>query len=114
MAVSKKGLRKVNFHGRQYLWTVREIQEEIPETGFVQPVSERYLHIISANKAFIVRYRIPKPGDEFTYLFVDGRDFPGIQGCELRVGADRLNSGSAPAGSPPDRRAPDTPTGAPA
>ncbi len=82
MAVSKKGLRKVNFHGRQYLWTVREIQEEIPETGFVQPVSERYLHIISANKAFIVRYRIPKPGDEFTYLFVDGRDFPRSPGAE--------------------------------
>lgn len=74
--MSKKGFRKVNFKGRQYLWTIREVKEEVPEKGFVEPVSERYLHIIASNKSLIVRYRMPREGDEFTYLYNDGKLFP--------------------------------------
>lgn len=80
MAVNKKGFRKVNYKGRQYLWTVRESKEKIPNGGFVEPESERFLHIISSNKSLIVRYRIPKDGDEFTYLYNEGADFPRAAG----------------------------------
>ena len=76
VAVNKKGFRKVNYKGRQYLWTVRDVGETVPQEGFVSPASERYIHVISTNKAFIIRYRMPKPGDEFTYLHVEGKLFP--------------------------------------
>ena len=81
MAVNKKGFRKVNYKGRQYLWTVRDVQEEIPEQGFVAAASERYVHIIASNKAFIVRYRMPRAGDEFTYLYSEGKEFPRSPGA---------------------------------
>ncbi len=76
MAVSKKGHRKVNHKGRQFIWHVTEVKEVVPDQGFIEPVSERYLNIIATNKKFIVRYRLPKPGDEFTYLKIEGAQFP--------------------------------------
>ena len=83
MAVRKKGLRKVNFKGRRYYWHVNEKSVDVPEEGLVTyAVSERLLHIISANKQFIVHYRIPKPGDGHTELRVEGPLFPRAPGID--------------------------------
>lgn len=77
MAVNKKGMRKVNYKGRQYLWRVDESDVQIPETGgFVEHRKERVLHIIASNKKFIVHYRIPEEGDSNTILRVEGAQFP--------------------------------------
>ena len=76
MAVSKKGNRKVRYKGRDFIWYVNDVKEVVPDQGFVEPVSERVLHIIASNKKFIVHYRIPKPGDEYTTLRVEGSQFP--------------------------------------
>ncbi len=84
MAVGKKGLRKVNFKGSRYYWHVNEKSVIVPEQGLVTyTVSERLLHIISANKKFIVHYRIPQPGDAHTELHVEGPLFP--RAPELKV-----------------------------
>ena len=77
MAVNKKGHRKVNYKGQQYIWYVNEVNAQLPESGFVKPNGrERYLHIISGNKKFIVHYRLPKPGDADALLKVEGPLFP--------------------------------------
>lgn len=82
MAVSKKGNRKVKFKGREYIWYVNDVKEIVPDGGFVEPVSERVLHIIASNKKFIVHYRIPNAGDEFTTLRVEGAQFPRQPGAK--------------------------------
>ncbi len=78
MAVSTRGKRKVNVLGRQYLWYVADSNPSVvPEQGFVRAgETSRYIHIISANKRFIVHYRIPQPGDGSANLLVEGPDFP--------------------------------------
>lgn len=78
MAVSSKGKRKVNVRGRQYIWYAEDAAKPlVPDTGFVEyPHTQRYLHIISSNKQFIVHYRIPEAGDPHTVLLVEGPDFP--------------------------------------
>ena len=77
MAVRKKGLRKVNFKGRRYYWHVNEKNVDVPDRGFVSyPGATRLLHIISADKKFIIHYRIPKAGDPHTELRVEGPLFP--------------------------------------
>jgi hypothetical protein len=77
MAVSKKGMRKVKVKGKHFLWHVKDNQSNTTQEGFVEyPLSERFLHIISADKRFIVHYRIPKPGDSHTELHVEGTLFP--------------------------------------
>lgn len=77
MAVRSKGLRKVNYKGRRYYWYVKETSAHVPEQGFVSyPVQQRLLHIISADKRFIVHYRIPQTGDPHTELHVEGPHFP--------------------------------------
>lgn len=78
MAVSSKGMRKVNVRGRQYFWQVQESDRPaVPEQGFVQPAGPaRYLHIISSNKQLIVHYRLPRPGDPSALLLVEGPEFP--------------------------------------
>ncbi len=84
MAVSKKGMRKVNVSGRQYLWTVKDEAAATPEAGFVEPPeSYRHLHIISVNKQFIVHYRIPKLGDPYAQLRVEGPQFPRGPGASM-------------------------------
>lgn len=55
---------------------MNDVKEVVPDQGFVEPVAERFLHIIASNKKFIVHYRIPKPGDEFTILNIEGGQFP--------------------------------------
>jgi hypothetical protein len=83
MAVRKKGLRKVNFKGRRYFWHVKETGASVPHQGFVTyPVTQRLLHIISADKSFIVHYRIPEPGDAHTVLRIEGSLFPRAPGAE--------------------------------
>ncbi|MFN2138773.1 MAG: hypothetical protein ACK2UK_22645 [Candidatus Promineifilaceae bacterium] len=83
MAVRKKGLRKVNFHGRSYYWHVNEVAGAAPEQGFVpQQLKQRLLHIISADKRFIIHYRIPEPGDPHTELLVEGPLFPRAPGLK--------------------------------
>jgi hypothetical protein len=83
MAVSKKGRRKVNYKGRQYLWYVQEVDEQLPtEGGFVEPVKERYLRIFDNKKQFIVAYRIPELRDEFALLKVEGALFPRQPGAK--------------------------------
>lgn len=84
MAVSTKGKRKVNVHGRQYIWHVTEdARPVVPEQGFVTiDYAERTLHIISANKRFIVHYRLPQPNDKHALLRVEGPDFPREPGAK--------------------------------
>lgn len=78
MAVGKKGKRKVTVKGKHYIWYVKDAPDvEVPEQGFVDyPVTQRFLHIISTDKQFIVHYRIPEPGDPHTELYVEGPRFP--------------------------------------
>ncbi|MCA9933787.1 MAG: hypothetical protein H6662_10420 [Ardenticatenaceae bacterium] len=77
MAVSKKGRRKVNYKGREYLWYVQEATQKLPdESGFVEPVKERYLRIFDTKKQFIIAYRIPEPRDAFALLKIEGIQFP--------------------------------------
>ncbi len=77
MAVRKKGMRKVKVKGKQYIWYVKDVDMSVPDEGFVEhPVTERYLHIISTDKKFIIHYRIPKAGDPHTELRVEGPLFP--------------------------------------
>ena len=76
MAVSKKGQRKVTVKGKHYFWSVKESEVQVPDEGFVGYGRERHVHIISADKQFIVRYRCPAPGDPFTTLQVEGSLFP--------------------------------------
>ncbi len=78
MAVSSKGKRKVNVLGKQYFWHVTEkTYAPMPEEGFVRPEEPAsYLHIISANKRFIVHYRLPQPGDKTALLLIEGPEFP--------------------------------------
>lgn len=77
MGVNKKGMRKVRVRGKQYIWYVKDSDVEVPDQGFVAyPPTERYLHIISTDKQFIVHYRIPQPGDAHTELYVEGPLFP--------------------------------------
>lgn len=83
MAVRKKGLRKVKYKGRHYYWHVNEKSVTVPEEGFVSyPVTVRQLHIISADKQFIIHYRIPEPGDPHTEIQVEGPNFPRAPGVE--------------------------------
>lgn len=78
LAVSTKGKRKVNVQGRQYIWHVTEREgPAVPEAGFVRAEEPaRFLHIISSNKRFIVRYRLPRPGDTCATLYIEGPEFP--------------------------------------
>ncbi|MCP5096433.1 MAG: hypothetical protein GY943_12845 [Chloroflexi bacterium] len=77
MAVNKKGMRKVNYKGRQYLWRVQATDRRVPvEGGLVEPVNERWLRIIGSKKQFIVQYRIPNPKDESALLRIEGALFP--------------------------------------
>lgn len=76
MAVNKKGRRKVNYKGRQYIWYMENKDIHIPEEGgFVEHKPARYLHIIATNKKFIVHYRQPQAGDEHAILEVEGPQF---------------------------------------
>lgn len=87
MAISTKGRRKVNYKGQKFIWYVNEIDKVVPDEGFVeQTLTERYLHIISTNKKFIVHYRMPKSGDEDTLLEIEGPRFPRApEAKEVRV-----------------------------
>lgn len=82
MAVSKKGYRKVRVRGKQYIWYVADLKTQVPDEGFVEPVSERYVHIISSDKKLIVHYRQPKPGDDNALLEVEGPFFPRQPGAK--------------------------------
>lgn len=84
MAINKKGKRKVTVLGRQYYWSVEDSDKVIiPDEGFVERSgSVRYLHIISANKKYIVHYRIPEPGDKVSLLVVEGPEFPRAPGAQ--------------------------------
>lgn len=97
LAVSTKGKRKVNVQGRQYLWHVTENDSpRVPEQGFVQPEEPaRTLHVISANKRFIIHYRLPQPGDASALLLVEGPDFPRAPGAK-RVDVPRWRHDSKP------------------
>lgn len=74
MAVSKKGMRKVNYKGRQYLWNVQEQSRKKTDDG--PQLSDRWLRIIDNKKQFIIKYRIPQQGDEFAILVNEGPTFP--------------------------------------
>lgn len=77
MAVNKKGMRKVNYKGKQYFWSIQESSHEIPdEGGFVKQVQARWVRIIGSKKQFNVLYRIPEEGDTFAQLKVEGPAFP--------------------------------------
>lgn len=81
MAVKKKGLRKVNYKGKQYFWRVEDVQMPTAEQGFVDELQKRrMLHIISADKQFIVHYRIPQAGEGAAELQIEGPLFPRAPG----------------------------------
>jgi hypothetical protein len=81
MAVGKKGLRKVKAHGKLFYWHVKDTEIGVPEQGFVSdPASRRILHIISADKRFIVHYCIPQADDAHAELYVEGPYFPRAPG----------------------------------
>jgi hypothetical protein len=83
LAVSSKGKRKVSVKGHQYFWYVEdENKAKVPEQGFVEANNpRRYLHIISANKQFIVHYRIPVAGENSALLLIEGPYFPRSPGA---------------------------------
>jgi hypothetical protein len=83
MAVNKKGLRKVNHKGRQYLWYANDVDKWVPDQGFVEQGNVRVLHIISSNKKFIVHYRIPSQGDAHAQLKIEGPQFPRQPGSKM-------------------------------
>ena len=83
MAVNKKGMRKVNHQGRQYLWDVNDVDSWLSAQGVVEKGSVRVLHIISSNKQFIVHYRLPNPEDLHAELRVEGPLFPRQPGAKL-------------------------------
>ena len=58
MAVSKKGMRKVNHKGRQYLWYVNDVDKWVPDQGFVE-------------------------GDPHAQLKVEGPQFPRQPGAKM-------------------------------
>jgi hypothetical protein len=97
MAVSGKGMRKVNVQGRQYFWHVTEsAPTAVPEEGFVRAAEPaRVLHVISTNKRFIVHYRLPRTGDESALLRVEGPDFPRAPGAK-QVDVPRWRHDSKP------------------
>ena len=83
MAVNKKGKRKVNYKGRQFLWYVETKNEQIPEEGgLVDRTPARFLHIIATNKKFIVHYKMPAEGDSHAVLQIEGEQFPRQQGVK--------------------------------
>ncbi len=81
MAVNKKGMRKVNYKGRQYLWSIQNQARK--KTDDDQPqLEDRWLRIIDNKKQFIVKYRIPQPKDEFAILINEGPNFPKSPGAK--------------------------------
>ncbi|MCP4417815.1 MAG: hypothetical protein GY805_14415 [Chloroflexi bacterium] len=83
MAVNTKGKRKVKVKGRPFIWHVENKAKQIPQKGgLVEHTPERYLHIIATNKKFIVHYRLPKEGDPYTTLRVEGEQFPRQPGAK--------------------------------
>ena len=87
MAVNKKGKRKVNYKGRQFLWYVQEQKAQIPaDGGFIDHDPVRMVHIIATNKKFIVHYQIPGAGDNHALLRIEGQQFPRRPGAkEIQV-----------------------------
>lgn len=84
MAVNTKGKRKVNVKGRPFIWSVEGKETQVPEAGgFVDPTPARYIHIIAANKKFMVHYKIPSEGDAYAELRVEGEQFPRQPGAKL-------------------------------
>lgn len=75
MAVNKKGMRKVNYKGRQYLWSVQQLTRKKDDDEAAQ-IEDRWVRIIDNKKQFIVKYRIPQPKDEFAILINEGGTFP--------------------------------------
>jgi hypothetical protein len=74
MAVSKKGMRKVNYKGRQYLWYVNDAESWVPDQGFVEAGKVRVLHIISSNKQFMPRWKYDSkayPTADFVRRLID-------------------------------------------
>lgn len=84
MAVSTKGKRKVKVQNKHYIWHVTEdTQPVVPDEGFVHfEEPARYLHIISADKRFIVHFRLPRIGDASALLKVEGPHFPRQPGAK--------------------------------
>lgn len=81
MAVKKKGLRKVRYKGRHYFWRLEDVQVPATDQGFVDQLQKRrLLHIISADKQFIVHYQQPLPDDAYAELRVEGPLFPRAPG----------------------------------
>lgn len=78
MAISTKGKRKVNIQGKQYIWYVADNEPmKVPDEGFARPEAPaRFLHIVSADKQFIVHYRIPQGRDSSATLLIQGALFP--------------------------------------
>ena len=100
MAVSKKGRRKVNYKGRQYLWYVQEIDRQVPdEGGFIASLKERYVRIIGSRKEVLIAYRIPEPRDTYALLKIEGKLFPRQPGArELQVPRWKHDSKRYPTG----------------
>jgi hypothetical protein len=64
---------------------VRETDVHVPDQGFVDyPLKRRVVDIISTNKAFIVHYTIPEPGERSAELEIEGPLFPRAPG-EKRI-----------------------------
>lgn len=84
MAVNSKGKRKVSVKGRPFIWSVEGKETQVPEEGgFVDPTPARYVHIIAANKKFMVHYKIPGEGDPYAELRVEGEQFPRQPGARF-------------------------------
>ena len=69
--------------GKEYYWKVREAMVGVPEQGFVEnPEMRRMLDIISSDKQFIVHYVIPRSGEPYAELRVEGPLFPREPGAK--------------------------------
>lgn len=69
MAIRTKSRRKLTIDGQQYVWYVKEDDDSL----------DHILHVASADKQFIVHYRLAQPDDRL-YVTVLGKKFNRVAG----------------------------------
>jgi hypothetical protein len=77
MAVRTKSRRKITVDQRPFVWHIAQDDDS----------ADMVLHVISADKKFIVNYHLNQP-EQTRFLIILGSEFPGLPdagGCWLRI-----------------------------